>query len=128
MTRRIIDIAGEPLALSLCGARLSMRTEDGQHVDVPIAEIESVLVSHPRATFSVQSLAELATRREVHLWRGSPVAVLQGTPLAATFAPVPGWRSRAARLDVVALHPWPWLRRPATGSVASYSAWRKAHT
>lgn len=60
MTRRIIDIAGEPLALSLCGARLSMRTEDGKHVDVPIAEIESVLVSHPRATLSVQSLAELA--------------------------------------------------------------------
>ncbi|MDA0250655.1 MAG: deoxyribodipyrimidine photolyase [Actinomycetota bacterium] len=85
-------------------------------------------LSGNRVVFLAQSLAELATRREVHLWRGSPVAVLQGTPLAATFAPVPGWRSRAARLDVVALHPWPWLRRPSTGSVASYSAWRKAHT
>ena len=85
-------------------------------------------LSGNRVVFLAQSLAELATRREVHLWRGSPVAVLQGTPLAATFAPVPGWQSRAARLDVVALHHWPWLRRPATGSVASYSAWRKAHT
>ena len=85
-------------------------------------------LSGNRVVFLAQSLAELSTRREVHLWRGSPVAVLQGTPLAATFAPVPGWRSRAARLDVVGLHPWPWLRRPSTGSVASYSAWRKAHT
>ena len=85
-------------------------------------------LSGNRVVFLAQSLAELSTRREVHLWRGSPVAVLQGTPLAATFAPVPGWRSRAARLDVVGLHPWPWLRRPATGPIASYSAWRKAHT
>jgi deoxyribodipyrimidine photo-lyase len=79
-----------------------------------------------RMVFLAQSLADLSTRREVHLWRGSPVAVLQGTPLAATFAPVPGWRSRAARLDVVALHPWPWLQRPGSGPIASYSAWRKA--
>jgi deoxyribodipyrimidine photo-lyase len=38
---------------------------------------------------------------------------------------VPGWRSRSARVDVVALHPWPWLRRPHPGSIASYSAWVK---
>jgi deoxyribodipyrimidine photo-lyase len=84
-------------------------------------------LSSNRVTFLAQSLAELSTRREVQLWRGDPVAVLQGRSLAATFAPVPGWRSRAARLDVVSLHPWPWLQRPSTGPIGSYSAWRKPH-
>ncbi|MEI6699088.1 MAG: FAD-binding domain-containing protein, partial [Mycobacteriaceae bacterium] len=60
-----------------------------------------------RLVFLAQSVADLSTRREVQLWLGDPVKVLQGRRLAATFAPVPGWKSRAARLDVVALHPWP---------------------
>ena len=84
-------------------------------------------LSSNRLAFLAQALAELSRRREVQLWRGDPVAVLQDMSLAATFAPVPGWRSRSARLDVVALHPWPWLQRPSTGPIASYSAWRKAH-
>lgn len=78
-----------------------------------------------RLVFLAQSLADLSTRREVHLWRGDPVAVLQGRQLAITFAPVPGWKSRAARLDVVSLHPWPWLQWPREGSISSYSAWNK---
>jgi deoxyribodipyrimidine photo-lyase len=82
-------------------------------------------LSANRVVFLAESLAELSTRREVHLWRGDPVEVLQDTPLATTFAPVPGWRSRAARLDVAALHPWPWLQRPRAGSIASYTAWVK---
>jgi deoxyribodipyrimidine photo-lyase len=49
-----------------------------------------------------------------------------GRRLAATFAPVPGWRTRAAQLDVVATHPWPWLVRPHVGSVTSFSAWRRS--
>ncbi len=80
-----------------------------------------------RLTFLAQTLADLSTRREVQVWRGDPVEVLAGRKLANTFAPVPGWRSRSARLDVVALHPWPWLRRPLPGSITSYSAWVKSH-
>ena len=78
-----------------------------------------------RLVFLAQSVAELSTRRDVELWLGDPVEVLRGRRLAATFAPVPGWKSRAARLDVVALHPWPWLQRPRAGSISSYSAWNK---
>ena len=78
-----------------------------------------------RLVFLAQSLAELSTRRPVQLWLGDPVEVLQGMPLATTFAPVPGWRSRAGRLEVVALHPWQWLERPRAGSIASYTAWVK---
>jgi deoxyribodipyrimidine photo-lyase len=82
-------------------------------------------LSLPRLVFLSQTLADIASRREVEVWRGDPVEVLAGRRLAATFTPVPGWRSRSARVDVVALHPWPWLRRPHPGSIASYSAWVK---
>ncbi|OFJ51020.1 FAD-binding domain-containing protein [Mycolicibacterium grossiae] len=76
-----------------------------------------------RLAFLAESLADLATRREVRVHRGDPVEVLQGIALATTFAPVPGWRRRAARLDVAALHPWPWLERPRSGPVGSFTAW-----
>ena len=101
------------------------------HPDLPVVFVfdEPLLrrlqLSVNRLVFLAQSLADLATRREVQLWRGDPVEVLQGRPLAATFAPVPGWKSRAGRLDVVAVHPWSWLQRPRAGSVSSYTAWAK---
>ena len=91
--------------------------------DAPL--LRRLRLSVNRLIFLAESVADLATRREVQLWRGDPVEVLQGRQLAATFAPVPGWKSRAARLDVVSLHPWPWLRRPRECSVSSYSAWNK---
>ena len=78
-------------------------------------------LSGKRLVFLAETLAELGA--EVHL--GDPRAELAGRPLATTFAPVPGWRTRSAALDVVALHPWPWLRRPGSGSLRSYSAWVK---
>ncbi|MEL6984093.1 MAG: deoxyribodipyrimidine photolyase, partial [Actinomycetota bacterium] len=48
-----------------------------------------------------------------------------GRRLATTFAPVPGWRRRAARLEIVETHPWPWLRRPGDGPIGSHGAWRR---
>ena len=101
------------------------------HPDLPVVFVfdEPLLrrlrLSVNRLVFLAQSVAELSTRREVELWLGDPVEVLQGRRLAATFAPVPGWKSRAARVDVVALHPWPWLERPRAGSITSYTAWNK---
>ena len=76
-----------------------------------------------RLVFLAQALAEL----DVEVRRGDPVVELAGRRLAVTYAPVPGFRSRAERLDVVATHPWPWLVRPGSGSLRSYSAWRKSH-
>jgi deoxyribodipyrimidine photo-lyase len=85
---------------------------------------------HPRRlVFLVETLADLALRREVVLWRGEVPDVLGrrlDVPLAATFAPVPGWRSRARHLPLARVHPWPWLRRPAGGRIGSFSAWRDA--
>jgi len=101
------------------------------HPDLPMVFVfdEPLLrrlrLSVNRLVFLAESIADLSTRREVQLWLGDPVEVLRGRRLATTFAPVPGWKSRAARLDVVALHPWPWLQRPRAGSVTSYTAWSR---
>jgi deoxyribodipyrimidine photo-lyase len=92
--------------------------------DAPL--LARLQLSGKRLVFLVETLADLAARRDLEVHVGDPVEVLQGRRLAATVAPVPGWRRRARRLTVVARHPWPWLVRPHGGSAASFSAWRKA--
>ncbi|WP_249011404.1 FAD-binding domain-containing protein [Conexibacter sp. DBS9H8] len=82
-------------------------------------------LSGKRLVFLAECLADLAARRELVLLRGDPVALLSGHALAVTFAPVPGFRRRAAGLAPVALFPWPWLVRPDAGTVSSFSAWRR---
>lgn len=91
--------------------------------DAPL--LARLRLSAKRLVFLVECLADLAERTDLEVAVGDPVEVLAGRRLAATFAPVPGWRRRAAALDVVARHPWPWLVRPHGGSAASFSAWRK---
>jgi hypothetical protein len=50
---------------------------------------------------------------------------LAGRSLATTWAPVPRWRTRSAALEPDEVHPWPWLVRPGSTSVRSFSAWPK---
>ena len=123
---------GDPEAVWMTAESLGDRDPAAAaHPELPVVFVfdEPLLrrlrLSVNRLVFLAESLAELSTRRPVQLWLGDPVEVLQGMPLATTFAPVPGWRSRAGRLEVVALHPWPWLERPRAGSIASYTAWVK---
>ncbi len=92
--------------------------------DAPL--LARLRLSGKRLVFLVETLADLAERRQVQLARGDPVEVLAGRALATTFAPVPGWHRRAASLEIAALHPWPWMRRPHAGSASSFSAWRRA--
>ena len=82
-------------------------------------------LSGKRLAFLAETLGELAGRRELWVLRGRPTELLSGLELAVTFAPVPGFRRRSARLTIAQLHPWPWLSRPHDGSVSSFSAWRK---
>ena len=82
-------------------------------------------LSGKRLVFLAETLGDLAGRRELHVLRGRPAELLAGLDLAVTFAPVPGFRRRSARLAIAQLHPWPWLSRPHDGSVSSFSAWRK---
>ncbi len=83
-------------------------------------------LSSKRLVFLTERLAELADSRVVEVHLGDPAAVLAGRALATTFTPVPKARRLRARLDVVDLRPWPWLRRPTGGSIESFSAWRRA--
>ena len=77
-----------------------------------------------RLVFLAECLGELATARPVEVRVGDPREELAGRRLAATYTPVPGWRSLESALEVVEVHPWPWLRRPGAGPLRSYSAWR----
>ncbi|MEX0847437.1 MAG: FAD-binding domain-containing protein [Ilumatobacteraceae bacterium] len=82
-------------------------------------------LSAKRLVFLAETLAVLAEERPLRVLLGDPVDELTGTALASTFAPVPGYRERAARLDVVATHPYPWLTRPDGGDVRSHSTWAR---
>ncbi len=83
-------------------------------------------LSGKRLVFLAQSLADLAERREVRILRGEPVQALADLAVATTYAPVPGWTTRAAGVAPVSVHPWPWLVEPHSGSAASFTAWRRA--
>ncbi|MGE0026919.1 MAG: FAD-binding domain-containing protein [Thermoleophilia bacterium] len=80
-------------------------------------------LSGKRLVFLAETLADLGARRDLTVLRGDPVELLRGEDVAVTFAPVPGFRRRAAAIRPAVVHPWPWLRRPHDGSVASFSAW-----
>ncbi len=102
------------------------------HPDLPVIFVfdEPLLrrlqLSGKRLVFLAERLAELGLSRELTLIRGRPVDVLAASQTAVTFTPVPGWRRIAETLRPAAVHPWPWLHRPDTGSVVSFSAWRNA--
>ncbi|QJY50598.1 deoxyribodipyrimidine photolyase [Pseudonocardia broussonetiae] len=82
-------------------------------------------LSGKRLVFLAETLADLGTRRPVEVHRGTVPDVLRGRAVAVTHAPVPGFRSRAAEVGPVRVHPWPWLFRPHSGPVSSYTAWRR---
>ncbi len=124
------EVAGTPRAVWLTAE--SLGDDDpalAAHPDLPVVFVmdapmlRRLGLAAPRLVFLVESLAALGAHRTVRVRVGDPVAELAGTPLAVTHAPVPGFARRAARLDIAARHPWPWLTRPHGGSVASFSAW-----
>lgn len=82
-------------------------------------------LSGKRLVFLAQTLADLGERRAVLVRRGVVAAELDGTPVAVTHAPVPGFVTRSAAVRPVVVHPWPWLYRPHAGPVTSFTAWRR---
>jgi deoxyribodipyrimidine photo-lyase len=90
------------------------------------ALLTTLKLSSKRLIFLTEALAELAEEREMEVLLGDPTDILRDRRVAVTFAPVPGFRKRAASLEPVELHPWRWLRRPTSGSIASFSAWRRS--
>ena len=88
--------------------------------------LASLRLSSKRLVFLTETLAELAVEHDLEISLGDPVEVLRDRELAVTFAPVPGFRRRAERLQPAEVHPWPWLRRPTSGSISSFSSWRRS--
>ncbi len=103
------------------------------HPDLPAVFVfdepllRGLRLSGKRLVFLAETLADLAERRPVELHLGAVPQELAARPLAATWAPVPGFQLRAAQLDLAEQHPWPWLRRPAGGSARSFTAWAQHH-
>lgn len=101
------------------------------HPDLPVVyvfdepKLAQLRLSGKRLVFLTESLADLASRRDVEVRLGDVGEELGGRPLATTFAPVPWFTNRAAHLDLAAVHPWRWLERPTSQRLTSYSAWRK---
>jgi deoxyribodipyrimidine photo-lyase len=101
------------------------------HPELPVVFVfdepllRGLKLSGKRLVFLTERLAELAEVRTLTVELGNPVDALTGRAVATTFAPVPGWRRRANAIEPVAVYPWPWLRQPSGGSVASFSAWNK---
>ena len=123
---------GEPEAVWLTAESLGDADPAlAAHPDLPVVFVldepllRSLRLSGKRLVFLAECLADLAGRREVDVRLGRPTDELAGTPLAVTFAPVPGFVRRAASLDVAHLLPWRWLVRPAEQRLTSFSAWRK---
>ena len=78
-------------------------------------------LSSKRINFYLETLKDLASRREVRVYLGSPYEYAKSHAVAVTFAPVPSF----AKFEQVAeLHPYAWLKKPHAGNVQSFSAWR----
>lgn len=123
---------GEPEAVWLTAESLGDRDPAlVAHPDLPVVFVfdEPLLsrlrLSAKRLVFLAETLAELADHRDLEIRLGPVVDELDGRSLAVTHAPVPGFAVRSSALDVVVRHPFPWLRTPHSGSIRSFSAWRR---
>lgn len=102
------------------------------HPDLPVIFVfdapllQRVRVSGRRLIFLVEALSDLATRRHLRVVVGDPFTALTDQSVAVTFAPVPGFRDRAAALEPSVVHPYPWLVEPHAGPLTSFTAWLRA--
>lgn len=99
------------------------------HPDLPAVfvfnreALRKLQLSSRRLGFYLQTLQDLASRRELEVMLGDPYDYAEQHEVAVTFAPVPSFRKFTRLAEV---HPYPWLRDPHAGSVRSFSSWRAA--
>jgi deoxyribodipyrimidine photo-lyase len=78
-------------------------------------------LSAKRIYFYLETLQDLATRRELQVYLGDPYEFATENSVAITYAPVPSFKKFK---DLAEIHPYPWLKQPHGKSVRSFSAWR----
>lgn len=79
-------------------------------------------LSSKRIHFYLETLQDLATRRNLSVYLGNPYEYARENPVAVTFAPVPSFEKFT---QVAELHPYPWLRAPHDRNIQSFTAWRQ---
>ena len=95
--------------------------------DLPVAfvfneqALAKLQLSSKRIYFYLETLQDLATRRDLSVYLGDPVEFAKTNKVAVTHAPVPSFEKFQNLAEV---HPYPWLKLPHSGSVKSFSAWR----
>lgn len=83
--------------------------------------LKKLQLSARRVGFYLETLQDLASRRDLRVYLGDPYEFANQEEVAVTFAPVPSFKKFK---KVAQLHPYPWLRTPQAGSIRSYSSWR----
>jgi deoxyribodipyrimidine photo-lyase len=97
------------------------------HPDLPVVFIfnqpalEKLQLSSRRIAFYLQTLQDLGTRRNLTISLGDPYKFAANNPVAVTYAPVPSFKKFT---NLAEIHPYPWLAKPHSGSVRSFSSWR----
>lgn len=85
------------------------------------AALKKLQLSSKRIYFYLETLQDLASRREVQVYLGDAYQFAIDNPVAITYAPVPSFKKYQ---NLAEIHPYPWLRKPHAESVRSFSAWR----
>jgi deoxyribodipyrimidine photo-lyase len=97
------------------------------HPELPVVfvfneeALQKLQLSSKRIFFYLETLQDLAQRREVIVYMGDPYQFASENAVAVTYAPVPSFANFE---EVAELHPFLWLRKPHAKSVRSFSAWR----
>jgi deoxyribodipyrimidine photo-lyase len=86
------------------------------------AALAKLQLSSRRIGFYLETLRDLNERRRVDVFLGDPYQFAAENPVAVTYAPVPSFKKFT---NLAEIHPFPWLRSPHSGSVRSFSSWRK---
>lgn len=98
------------------------------HPELPVVfvfnepALRKLQLSSRRIGFYLETLKDLASRRNLQVYLGGPYQFALENKVAVTFAPVPSFKKFTGLAEI---HPFPWLKKPHTGSVRSFSSWRR---
>lgn len=84
--------------------------------------LKKLQLSSRRIGFYVETLQDLSDRKNLQVYLGDPYLFAQENKVAVTYAPVPSFKKFK---NLAEIHPYQWLSRPKSGSVRSYTSWRK---
>lgn len=97
------------------------------HPELPVVfvfneqALAKLQLSSKRIYFYLESLQDLAKRRDLTIFLGDPYQFSREYDVAVTYAPVPSF---AKFENLAQVYPFPWLRLPHAASMRSFSAWR----